>query len=358
MGFEVKVAHSVDEVGEAAWDGLAQGRAWASYRWYRYGEKVLAGDLPIYVILSQQGQPVARATFWITHNRPAEPAAATDGIMDAIIGRWPLGLCRSPLSESSGLILPPPPLDEAALATIIEVALEQARQYHVSFLIFDYLSSREIGLASWPDHFILATSDEPGTRLPICWPDWESYLRQRLSRMGHKSYRQNSKDAAATGSVIRRYPAVLDVEQAMVLLKNVYDRHRTPVEPWKRRALEYADMVGGTWLTAEIDGRIVGCELMAADGGSLLLMGLGLDYRVPYIYFQLFYEEIRLAIEEGARELRAGSTAYEVKERMGFEREDNAYSLVVVNNRLLNRLFHWLGPQLGNMKSLRKVKAN
>jgi hypothetical protein len=357
MEFEVQIAHSVAEVGPERWNELAQGRAWASYRWYQYGEKVLAGDVPLYVILSQQGRPVARATFWLTHQRPAEPAAATDGVMDAIIGRWPLCLCRSPLSESSGLILPPPPLDEAALATIIEVALEQARQHKSSFLIFDYLSSGEVGLASWPGHFALATNDQPGTRLEICWPDWESYLRQRLSRMGRKSYRQNSKDAAATGAVIRRYPAVVDVERAMALLQNVYDHYQTRVEPWKQRALEYATMVEGTWITAEIEGQIVGCELMVADGDSRLLMALGLEYSVPYLYFQLFYEDIRLAIEQGAQLLRAGSTAYEVKERMGFEREDNGYSLVVVNNRPLNHLFHWLGPQLGDVKPLQKVRA-
>lgn len=355
--FDIQLAHTASEVGQAAWDELAQGRPFASYRWYTYGEKVLADDTPLYIILSQHGRPLARATFWLTHHKPAEPASATDGFMDAIIGRWPLCLCRSPLAESSGLILPPAPLAEAAMQTIIQVAQAQARHYGVSFLIFDYLGRQEIDLASWPGHFALATSDQPGTCLPIDWPDFDSYLHQHLSRMARKSYRQNSKHAAATGALIKRQPAVTDIDQAMRLLQNVYDHYHTPIEPWKRRALEHAHLVDATWITAELNGRLVGCELMLADGSARLLTALGLDYSVPYLYFQLFYEDIRLAIEQGARLLRAGSTAYDVKERMGFQKEDNAHQLVVVNNRPLNHLFHWLGPQLGNIKPLKSVRS-
>ena len=62
-------------------------------------------------------------------------------------------------------------------------------------------------------------------------------------------------------------------------------------------------MVDAVWLTAERDGRIVGCELMLGDSDTWFVTGLGTDYDVKYVYFALGYADIRCAIERGARAL-------------------------------------------------------
>ena len=105
----------------------------------------------------------------------------------------------------------------------------------------------------------------------------------------------------------------------------------------------YANMVESTWIMAEIDGKMVGCELMLGDGGIRFLTCLGLDYNASYIYFQMFYEEIRYAIEHNIQVLRAGSTAYEVKERMGFELDNSNSMRFAANNRSLNKLISKMG---------------
>jgi hypothetical protein len=47
MSFDVQVFHSVEELGPEAWDRLGKERPFASYRWYRFGETVLADDKPL-----------------------------------------------------------------------------------------------------------------------------------------------------------------------------------------------------------------------------------------------------------------------------------------------------------------------
>jgi hypothetical protein len=106
--------------------------------------------------------------------------------------------------------------------------------------------------------------------------------------------------------------------------------------------MEHAPMVDSVWLAATVNGRVVGCELMLGDRGVWLVTGLGLDYSVGYAYFLLGYADIRCAIECGARVLRWGSLAYEVKRRLGFELESNDWVVFSARGGLLQGLGRWL----------------
>ena len=52
MDFDVQVAHTIEEIGQEAWDHLDKDRPFASYRWHHFSEKVLADNTPIYIVLS------------------------------------------------------------------------------------------------------------------------------------------------------------------------------------------------------------------------------------------------------------------------------------------------------------------
>ena len=157
--FKILTASSVDEVGEDAWDALSAGRPFQSARWYRFGERVMADCNPIYIILSLDNQPVARGTFWLVRAEPLPVSPFLRRLLAPILHRWPLLICRSPLSNSSGLILPEGPLRESALACIAQTAYRELRRLGDSFLLFDYLQaeqtkwetfSRAIGLVLEP----------------------------------------------------------------------------------------------------------------------------------------------------------------------------------------------------------------
>jgi predicted N-acyltransferase len=347
MDFEIQIVHSIQEIGQEAWDRLGGGRPFASYRWYRFGETVLADNTPIYVVLSRQGEPVARGTFWL-RRREQLPLSSkiVRRLIEALLHRRPLLICQSPLVESPGLILPEPPLRDAALETIAQVALEQSQHHRASFLGYVYLKKQQAAYPGWPD--ILATIEmpEPRTHLSITSPDFESYLRS-LSRSTRKDYRRHRKRAADRDIKIHDHPLTTPLngtrlEQAMTLIRNVERRHGSSPHPWARAMLKHAHMVDAIWLTAEIGERLVGCDLLFGDGDTWVMTLLGLDYEVEYVYFQLMYAPIRCAIEKGAQTLWGGSGAYEMKQRLGFQVE--AQHHVVFAGR--GPWFHRLGRRV------------
>lgn len=349
--FDVQVAHHVEEIGPEAWDRLAGGRPFASYRWYRFAEAVLGDGRPIYITLSRGGEPAARATFWL-ELQEALPigSRAARRLADGVLRRWPLMVCRAPLSSASGLILPDPPWRQAALETLIRVAGEQARRHRASFVIFDYLDADEVGWVEWPAAFTPVAIAEPGTSLAITWRDFESYV-QHLSKGARKDYRRHCNRAADLGIAVSQHERVTTpVQEAMRLIGNVAAHHRGRVNAWAARALTCATLVDAAWLTAEVNGGLAGCGLLLGDGDVLALALLGLNYDVQYVYFQLMYAAVRCAIERGARRLRGGSGAYEIKERLGFQVESNHHVRFTSASPALRRLGRALAASAGQVR--------
>jgi len=340
MQFDIQIAHSVEEIGQEAWDRLSQDRPFSSYRWYRYGEKVMGANLPIYIVLSVQNEPVARGTFWLVRNEPLPLSEPARSIFQIILQRWPLMICRSPLTEMSGLIVPESSLRDEALTTIVRVARDQAQQHRASFVAVTYLERQESEWDCWSNGFISFKFSEPGTCMNIAWPDFEGYLKH-LSKSARKDYKRHCRFANEQGIRIIRgqTPAAgsLEFDKAMTLITNVTHRHDSPL-PWARSMLEYAGMVGYTWITAEKDGSMVGCGILLEDGDHRLFKLIGLDYSVKYVYFQLFYERIRCAIEQGARFLWGGSGIYEFKQHIGFHMMNREYLVWTAMNTRVQKL--------------------
>jgi predicted N-acyltransferase len=352
MSLDVRIAHSVEEIGQEAWDYLAGGRPFSSYRWYRYGETVLADNKPIYVVLSQRGEPLARATFWL--RRQEALPLSSKGIRQALnaLIRWrPLLVCQAPVAYAPGMILPETGLRDMALEAIARIAQSRAREQRASFFYWSYLEERDARCAGWPEAFNRLQMSEPLTRLTLSWPDFERYLRQ-LPRPVRKDYRRHCRLASEQSITVNgcrlSEQSSLDagtLDEAARLISNVEGHHRSAHNPWARATLERAGMVDAVWLKAEIGNRLVGCGLLLGDGGHWMMTLLGLDYTVRYAYFQLVYAAIRCAMEQGAQVLWGGTGAYELKERLGFEVQPEHYTIFAAGGRCLQslgrRLAHW-----------------
>jgi predicted N-acyltransferase len=214
-------------------------------------------------------------------------------------------------------------LRDEAFKTILSHAQDLVHQFGASVLLFDYLDREALDWPVWPDPLVTVPDLHPGTYLPLCWPDFDSYL-SHLNKKQRYNVRRNYRLVAEEGIEIKPYRTVADVGRAMELHQQVNVRYRSPTDPWMRRAMEHAGMVDAIWLAAEQGDRLVGCELMLGDKDAWFVMGLGLDYSVKNVYFALGYEDIRCAIERGARILRWGAGAYEVKRRLGFQPENTS----------------------------------
>jgi predicted N-acyltransferase len=340
--FDIQVAHSVEEIGQEAWNFLSKERPCFSYRWFCYAETVLTDDTPIYIVLSQREEPIACATFWLRRQQPLYIASrAISWIMETVFRRRPLLLCEAPLAPASGLILPASPLRERAVEVIAQAAQAQAQRHRASFVGCVYLEEQEAKCAGWPSTFAAFELPDAGTYLPIIWPDFESYIRH-LSKSTRKDYRRHRNRATDFSIELKRYSKVNDVEKALELIRNV-EKHHGSVQNLRAQAmLENAGMVGATWLAAEIEGRLVGCGLLLNDRGTWMMTLLGLDYDVQYAYFQLAYGAIQCAIEEGARVLWGGARGYEMKQKLGFQLTTNNYTVFAGSGPLLQKLGSWM----------------
>ena len=338
---DFEIFHSIAEIDPAGWDQLSAGQPFTSHLWYRYGEAVMTDCQPTYLIIYQHNQPIARATFWRTASEPLpiQSAFARHGI-ESLLRRWPLLMCQSPLSSISGLVLPASPLREAAQVAISARASELLRQQGCSFLVFVYLPTEQF--SGWPENLLATTVPGPGTFMKVVWPSFEAYL-DAGNKKDRQHYRRTMREAEKLGIQVSRHRRVENMEEALTLIRAVEHRFGSPENPWARSMLEHFEMLGGaTFLTATIGSRLVGCGLLLEDNGAQMNATLGLAENVPYVYFALVYESLKVAFDHHLGSLRLGTGAYDVKQQLGFSFEDNISTLFAASNPFLQKAAKWL----------------
>jgi predicted N-acyltransferase len=323
MSFEVQVIHSINEIDPFTWDKFSRGRPFSSHRWYLFGETVMDDCRPVHILIWQEGKIAARATFWVIHQEPVslqwKPLRNT---IEGWLKKRPLFACRSPLANTSGLILTEGPLRHEALIAINAAALKEARDFKASFFLYDFLDTCQAGSEDWEAGFRRYKFADPGTVTEIIWNDFEDYLAS-LTAKERKHYRQRCREAERSGLEITRNPFVPNIDEAVPLIRYVERRHDSTPNPWAVKMLRSMDLVNSTWLTIRSNGRLLGCELVLEDNGAMMVTALGLAEGISDIYHLLGYADIRYAIEKKACRLHWGSGSYETKRRMGFGVEDN-----------------------------------
>lgn len=291
---------------------------------------------PVYLLAWQDETLVGRAALWMIRDEalPIGPGAGR-AIFKAILRRWPLLVCRSPLSNSSGLVLPPEPSRGIVLQAITKAALETSRQKHCSFLAFDFLDEESIH--GWPDGFFPVSVANPGTILHNRWHSMEEYLAGR-NKKDRQHFKRTKREADKIGIHIKRYTRVPDVAAALNLIHNVDRHYQNETNPWMHDLLENLEMVNGVWLEAHQNGTLVGCGASLEDNEAQLTTALGLGKNVPYVYLLLTYASLEEALSRHVRLLRWGSGAYEVKHQLGFEMERTNNAVVAPGNLLLTMI--------------------
>jgi predicted N-acyltransferase len=300
----------------------------------------MADCSPTYLIVYHQEQPIARATYWRSPNEPLPmESEKLRNIIQPIFNRWPLFMCYSPLCSLSGLILPDSPLREDVKKLITMQVTELLHKQGCSFVLFPYLSKEQF--ADWPKDLMSTVIPGPGTIMKVIWPNFEAYL-QAGDKKDRQHYKRTVREAEKLNIVIQRHNQVERVDEALELIRNVEKRFGSAENPWARKMLEEVQMSNGTFLAATIDGKLVGCGLVLQDNGAQMNATLGLAPDVPYVYFMLVYESLKLAFDNQISLLRMGSGAYDVKEQLGFSLEDNNSLLFAAANPLLQKAGQWL----------------
>ena len=319
----------MEEIPVDVWDDLSAGQPFQSHRWYRFGERVMQDCEPLYLLAYQNETLVGRASLWKIRNEPLpiQPGAGR-ALLDMVLRRWPLLICRSPLSNTSGLILPSSPLRADVRQALSQAALSASRQMHCLLLMFDFLSEEQC--RDWPPDFWPVHVSGPGMVLRNRWDSLEAYLADG-DKKDRQHYKRTLREAEKRGIKVATHKTVADVDAALKLIHLVDARYGNEPNPWARGLLESMEMVDGTWLEARQEDILVGCGALFEDNGAQLTTALGLAENVPYAYLLLTYASLQDAFSKQVRLLRWGSGAYDVKQKLGFEMEDTSYIVLSSN---------------------------
>jgi hypothetical protein len=285
-------------------------------------------DSPATYLLARDGEtPVAGAALFRVSNEPLPLPEVARRFMESILKHKPLLVCRSPLADTSAMLLPGEPLRDEALTAIARAAHDEFRKQKCSFLVFEYLLTEQLKYPSWPTGYEPITLSEPGTYMPIEWQSFEEYL-DRDNKKNRQNYDQSLREAAENGLTLTKRTSIPDVEKALELIKNVSIWNGAAPNPWMRGLLENFALVDGTWIEIHKEGQLVGCSAVVRDNHFQLATGLGLEDDVPGGYFLLLYTALQEALEHNVRLVRFGTGAYDVKRRLGFHLEDTNHAMI------------------------------
>lgn len=325
----VQVFNSINEIEPEIWNRVAAGRGFQSHNWYQFGERAMPDCPPTYLIAWDKKTPIAGAALFKVYNEPLPLPEVARRFMASLFKQRPLLVCRSPLADTSALLLPGEPLRDAALTVLAQNAHEQFKQQHCSFLLFDYLLTEQLRYPTWPQSFEPITISEPGTYMPMEWESFEDYLESG-NKHDRQHYKRSLREAEKNGLVLTKHKTVSDIEKALKLIRDVSIWHGSAPNPWIRGLLENFSLIDGTWLEIHKDRKLIGCGAVVRDNNFQLVIALGLEDDVPGGYFLLLYTALQEAFEHKVRLVRFGGGAYDVKRRLGFHLEDTNHAMVEI----------------------------
>jgi hypothetical protein len=285
--------------------------------------------VPNLLIAWEEKTPVASAALFRVYNEPLPLPEVARRFMADVFKRRPLLVCRSPLADTSALLLPGEPLRDEVLPILAQAAYEQFKQQKCSFLLFDFLLTEQLRYPTWPASFEPITLSEPGTYMPMEWESFESYL-EAGNKHDRQHYKRNLAEVEKNGLVLTKHKTISDIDRALRLIRNVSIWQGSAPNPWMRGLLENFSMLDGTWLELHKDNELVGCGAVVRDNQFQLATALGLEDDVPGGYFLLLYTALQEAFEHKVRLVRFGSGAYDVKRRLGFHLEDTNHAMVTM----------------------------
>ena len=335
----VQFFNSINEIEPEVWDRVVASRGFQSHHWYQFGERAMADCPPTYLVAWDKNTPVGCAALFRIYNEPLPLPEVARRFMASVFKRRPLLVCRSPLADTSALLLPGEPRRDEVLTALTRAAHGEFKKQRCSFLVFDYLLTEQLRYPAWPVGFEPITVSEPGTYMPMEWDSFEKYL-EAGNKHDRQHYKRSLREAEKNGLVLSKHRTISNVDRALRLIRNVSIWHGSAPNPWMPGLLENFSMLDGTWLEIHKDNDLVGCGAVVRDNKFQLAVALGLEDDVPGGYFLLLYTALQEAFEHKVRLVRFGSGAYDVKRRLGFHLEDTNHAMIAmagITSRVMKR---------------------
>lgn len=328
---QIEEAATTDEIEEKEWSRVAAGRSiYASQAWYRAME-LHEFSSPSYLVARRTNdQVVGVLPSYLTGFEGNSRYDPSQLFGDLFIGdltlaeTWFPGMVGGARAGNLNELLVDravlPHVRRRTLQTLFnrfwEVAEDQTRAAWLMYLSSEDTSALE-GILPHGALILLTDAD---TCLDVQWDSFDDYLKDLSSQRRYAVKREIKyfRNSGAKTSAHRFTPEICST--LAPLLANVQAKHSKPrsVE-WLTRYLEqqaqFLEQDSIVFLCRR-DARVVGFSLFFRFQRKLYGRVVGLNYSsaTHSEYFNLlFYEPIRLAIEEGFRTIHLGIDAYEAK---------------------------------------------
>ena len=334
---KVTTLGSITEIGTEAWNSIVgRNRLICRHEFLLAVESSKINDCRYFypVVHDDDGRIIAHAClYYISTELDSFAQGFVKKVITGIRKVWKSFLilrsieCGTPVALGNTISFAEGIDKPAAREAIVQEAEAVARQLKVPVILFRDFYAGEL---SFFDRLLgvgyRRVANLSGASFTVRWPTFQAYLeslRSQYRRIIRK--RLNAFHAAGYEfRVVRDYaPMVGDLER---LWKNTYD-HATEYRRERLEAvffLEIKRCLGerAGILLVEKAGCPVAFSLLLEDDDTLITLFCGLDYscsRDSYIYFNLFYKSIEVAISRRKREIDFGITTLVPKVEVGGE---------------------------------------
>lgn len=350
----VKIYRSITEVHEGLWDAIVgKDQIFCTHKYVEALEKSGMNDGRCYYPVVYDGDKIIAhaSAYFISTELDVFAQGAIRKIINLVRRKWKNFLimrsleCGPPIALGNTLSFKDG-VDRAEPLRLLCRGIEElAKELGINFLLFrDFYDNEKELCGLLKERGYAKIHNLPKAEIKIKWKSFDEYLNSMRSNYRCKIVKGMDKCAKANIS-IRTQKNFLDNSRD---LKRLYDNVSRQAKEIKREQVseiffQNLDKYLGeksVILSAMKGDRLIGFMLVLFNNKELIsaLIGLDYDYNREYcVYFNLFYETIKLAIETGMDNIDMGITTLDPKKDMGS-------GIVVLNmymkhsNPLLNKI--------------------
>ena len=362
-GLDVKVLRSVDDIGKAALNSVADD-GFFTFEWFKTLEQQSPSIVdPYYVAVYRENEIVAFAPCFIDESDSyfyygchVFPFMKTVLNWGSHLGLWKkhLLLCYSPYSFSSQVLVRKAEEKEEIVNLVSKKIDELCRKQRILFSSFPFVSEADKELMSGlqASNYLDFLWWKRAFHLDVHFSDFEDY-RMSLGRKARRSIRADVNRFNKGEETIEELSHFGESSETLsTLYSNLYSRYNEDREnPYTAEFFstlaEFAEDKVKVF-AAKRNNEIVGFCLCLLQGNTLNCWICGFKYdsemRKSSLYFNLvYYAPITWAIRNGIRRINYRIEAENVKLRVGCK-ERKVFSFLKCQNRLLASFFN-LAPR-------------
>ncbi|NQS90284.1 GNAT family N-acetyltransferase [Patescibacteria group bacterium] len=352
-------------MNEKEWNSIVgKDRMICTYKYLNAIEKSEINDCRYYYpVVYEEGRIIAHAcVYFISTELDAFAQGITKKIIDLIRRKWKGFFvlrsleCGTPVALGSTVSFREG-INQAEVLSLMRREIENlAKKLNIGVVLFRDFYDEELGVF---DNLTEAGYNRihnlSNTKLEIRWKSFDEYLnsmrsnyRMKIIKRMKKCHREN-----VTIQVLRNFSRYADELER--LWTNVY-YHATEYRRERLTAVffrnidQYLGERSGIILVKE-DNMPIGFGLLLFDDETLTSMFFGINYdynKDHFIYFNLLYKVVEVAIEEGMNDIDMGITTLVPKKDIGFAVAPLNMYMKHFNpllNKIVPRAFEMMTPQ-------------